>query len=184
MLDEQYTREQIADYGTFAQPAIAARMRGAQRMARIGDAAATLAAVLSVLALINYPHFTGESAYGWAVTAVVTNLVMMAIVAFQHLAWSKAMAEFTGVRDINLDRWAMVSWIVHLVSYPVLALGIWSHPVAIMDVSWLGSSAWLLLGAWICFLLAHGLGAVQYVRTSGPPGTLPTHFRRLIERAN
>lgn len=184
MVDQQYTREQIAEYGTFAQPAIAARMQGAQRMARIGDGVATAAAVLSILALINYPQFSGDSAHGWAVVSVVTNLVMMAIVAFQHLAWSRAMVEFTGVRDIDLVRWARISWVVHLLSYPVLLVGMWSHPVAIMDVSLLGTSAWLLIGAWLCFLLAHGLGAVQYVRVSGPPGTLPTHFRRLIQREN
>lgn len=184
MLDEQYAREDIAEYGTFAQPAIAARMQGASRMATVGDALATIAAVLSILALINYPRFSDDSAYPWAVTSMALNLAMMAIVAFQHLAWSKAMAEFTGVKDINLARWARASWIVHLISYPVLVVGIWSHPAAILDTSWSSSSAWLLLGAGIGFLLAHGLGAVQYVRVSGPPGTLPGNFRRLIRLVN
>ena len=41
----------------------------------------------------------------------------------------------------------------------------------------------LLALALLFVLAAQVLAGVQYLRASGPPGTLPAHMRRLIERS-
>jgi hypothetical protein len=48
---------------------------------------------------------------------------------------------------------------------------------------WSAASAGLLAVAFILVLAAQVLAGVQFLRPSGPPGTLPAHMRRLIEKS-
>ena len=48
---------------------------------------------------------------------------------------------------------------------------------------WSSASAVLLAVVLIFVFAAQVLGGVQFLRTSGPPGTLPAHIRRMKERS-
>lgn len=182
MLDEEYHRDQIADYGTFAQPAIAARMKPAMRKAQLGDLFSVVSVVATVAGLVLYPVFAGSDGQSWAVAALICSVLMLAVTTFQHLAWWRAMVEFTGAKDIDLESWRKASWLVHLVSYLVVAAGIWTYLAALVQSSPEATAYWLLVLGLLTLVVAQVLGGVQYVRVSGPPGTVSNHIRQLIDR--
>jgi heme/copper-type cytochrome/quinol oxidase subunit 4 len=186
MLDEEYDPQQIADYGVRAQPALAAAMRPQLKLAQAGLAAAVLAVVASAVALFTFPSFNDDgTGRRWAVAALVTSVVMLAICAVQYLAWVRAMAEWRGERDYDLTSWIRASWILHLVSYAVVVLGLWACIAASIAAGTTATAASLLAVALLFLIGAQVLGGVQYLRVSGPSGTIPSHLRRLaaeIER--
>ncbi len=51
------------------------------------------------------------------------------------------------------------------------------------EAGWTAAAATLLALTLLMILAAQVLGGVQFLRPSGPPGTLPAHMRRLIQRA-
>ncbi len=185
MRDEDYQAEQIAAYGQAGQPAIAARMRPHLRMTQIGNGAAVLAIVAAVAALVRFPDFTGAATgRGWAVLALVSSVLLLAICTFQHLAWVRAMAVWAGRRRENLDSMMRISWVLHAVSYAVVIIGLWACIAGSGFIGWTATSAVLLALAMVFMLGAQVLAGVQYLRPAGPPGTVPAHMRRLIRRVN
>lgn len=183
MLDEEYGPEQIADYGTRAQPALAARMAPQLRMTQVGNVLAAFAIVTSIGASATFPRFTGgATGSGWAMVALVSSVVLLVICTFQHVAWQRAMAEWKGRRDYDLKLLALVSWIAHLVSYAVVLLALWAC-IAGSLAAGPTSTAADLLGLTLLFMVAaQVLAGVQYLRVSGPSGTIPGHLRRLSSR--
>ncbi|MBA3529502.1 MAG: hypothetical protein H0T91_09385 [Propionibacteriaceae bacterium] len=183
MLDEEYEPKQIAHYGARAQPALVARMRPQLRMTQLGNLVAVLAIATSVGAIYTFPDFTGSrSGSGWAVAALVSSIVLLLICTFQHVAWLRAMAEWKGERDIDLRPLTRVSWVVHLASYAVVLIGLWAC-IAGSVAAGMSATAAGLLGLTLVFMLAAQiLAGVQYLRVSGPPGTIPAHMRRLARR--
>ncbi len=182
MLDEEYHPQQIADYGTFAQPAIAARMKPAMRKAQLGDLFSVVSVLATIAGLVLYPIFAGSDGRSWTVAALIVSIVMLAVTTFQHIAWRRAMVEFTGTKDIDLESWRKVSWVVHLVSYVVVVAGIWTYLAALVQSSPDATAYWLLVLGLLTLVVAQILGGIQYVRVSGPPGTVPNHIRQLIHR--
>lgn len=182
MLDEGYPPQQIPDYGARAQPALAARMIPQLRMAQAGLVAAVLSVALSATALYTFPSFAGAaSGYGWAVAALAAGLLMLAICAFQLLAWSRAIAEWRGVRDYDVPVLTRASFVAHLVSYAVVLLALWACIAGSLSAGTTTATSTLLGFALLCVVLAQVLGGVQYLRVSGPPGTIPGHLRRLSD---
>src|SRR3712207_2360194 len=99
MQDAEYRAEQIAAYGSTEQPAIAARMTPHLRLTQLGVACAAVAVVLGAVAVALFPSFTGGSeGRGWAVTALVAAILMLAICVIQLVVWRIAMASWRGVR--------------------------------------------------------------------------------------
>ncbi len=182
MRDEEYQPEQIAAYGARAQPALVARMTPHLRMTQLGNLVAVLAVVASIGAVLTFPDFKGQATgSGWALTALVTSLVLWAICTFQHLAWRRAMADWKGDADTDLRQLTRVSWVLHLVSYVVVLVGLWAC-LAGSVAAGLSANAALLLGLALAFMIAaQVLAGVQYLRVSGPPGTIPAHIRRLMQ---
>jgi hypothetical protein len=184
MQDAEYGAEQIAAYGSTAQPAIAARMTPHLRLTRAGVACGAVGVVLAAAALVTFPSFSGApEGRGWAVTALVAAIVMLAICVLQLVVWRIAMASWRGVRPEDLHTEARLSWIAHLVSYPVALVALLAGMAGSASAGWTAVSSVLLAFALLMILVAQALAAVQFLRTSGPPGTLPAHMRRLIARA-
>ena len=190
MRDEEYAAEQIPAYGSATQPAIAARMRPHLRMTQAGTVCAALSLVLTAVALLLYPDFAGpaqagtSAGRGWAVVALVCAALMTGICGFNLWGWRRAMAVWRGTRTADLRGVIKASWILHLVSYAVILVALWACIAASAAASFAATSGILLVLALLLMLAAQVLAGVQYVRESGPPGTLPAHMRRLIERAN
>jgi hypothetical protein len=175
---------EIAAYGSTEQPAIAARMAPHLRLVTAGLACAMAAFGLAVAALITFPSFTGASeGRGWAVTALVAAVAMLAVCIIQFAVWRRALASWRGVRPEDLHAEARLSWITHLASYAVALLGLIACMVASAAAGWTATAATLLAFTLLMILAAQVLAGVQFLRPSGPPGTLPAHMRRLIERA-
>jgi hypothetical protein len=184
MQDAEYRAEQIAAYGSTEQPAIAARMAPHLRLTKIGVACGAIGVVLAAAALATFPSFSGvPEGRGWAVTALVAAIVMLALCVIQLLVWRIAMASWRGDRPEDLNAEARLSWIAHLVSYPVALVALLAGMAGSAAAGWTATAAVLLAFSLLMILAAQALAAVQFLRPSGPPGTLPAHMRRLIARA-
>ena len=101
----------------------------------------------------------------------------------QVVVWRRAMLSWRGVRPEDLHAEAGLSWVTHLASYAVALVGLIACMAGSAEAGWTATAAVLLAFTLLMILAAQVLGGVQYLRPSGPPGTLPAHMRRLIERA-
>lgn len=185
MRDARYSPDQIGAYGATVQPAVAARMTPHLRMTEVGAAAALLAVVLAVVAVIRFPSFAGTGGTGiaWAVTALVGALLILAVCVIQVAVWLRAMASWRGRRVQDLHGEARLSWVAHLASYPAVLVALLGSIAGSIYATSTATSS-VLLGLSLFFVLvAQVLAGVQYLRPSGPPGTLPAHMRRLVERS-
>ena len=182
MLDEEYQPQQLPDYGARAQPALVARMTPQLRLTQAGNVVAVLAIAASIGAIATFPDYTGTSTgSGWAVASLITSLVLLGICTFQHMAWLRAMAEWRGERDYDLASLTRVSWILHIVSYAVVLFGLYATIAGSIAAGTTATAASLLAFALLFMVVAQVLAGVQYLRISGPPGTIPAHLRRLTQ---
>jgi len=184
MREAEYPAGEIAAYGSTEQPAIAARMAPHLRLVQVGLACAVVAVGLAVAALATFPSFTGApEGRGWAVTALLAAVAMLAACVIQFVVWRRAMASWRGVRPEDLHAEARLSWITHLASYAVALVALIACMAGSSEAGWTAAAATLLALTLLMILAAQVLGGVQFLRPSGPPGTLPAHMRRLIQRA-
>ena len=184
MREGEYPAGEIAAYGSTEQPAIAARMAPHLRLIQVGLACAVVAVGLAVAALATFPSFTGApEGRGWAVTALLAAVAMLAACVVQFVVWRRAMASWRGVRPEDLHAEARLSWITHLASYGIALIGLIACMAGSAEAGWTAVAATLLALTLLMILAAQVLGGVQFLRPSGPPGTLPAHMRRLIQRA-
>lgn len=179
MLDEEYPAQQIPPYGDPAQPALATRMTPQLRLTQAGVLSAAVSVALSALALSKFPNFAGTSGRGWAVAALATGVVMLGLCALQLVAWSRAMKTWRGEQSFDLRWLTQVSWVAHLLSYAVVLLALWACIAASLAAGQTGATPALLAFALLFEVVAQVLAGVQYLRVSGPSGTIPAHLRRL-----
>jgi hypothetical protein len=184
MSDDEELVRRLAPYGATAQPAIAARMAPQLRLTEIGTVCALVAVLAAIGALFLLPSFAGPgSGLVFAVASLISAALMLAICVIQVVMWRRAMASWLGKRVSDLQGEKHVSWIAHLVSYAVALATLFSSMAASAAAGWSSASAALLLVTLILVLVAQVLAGVQFLRTSGPPGTLPSHVRRLSRKS-
>jgi hypothetical protein len=184
MSEDENPARLIAAYGATAQPAIAARMAPHLRLTQIGAACAGLAVVAAAVALAQFPSFAGAGAgHSWAIGALVSAALMLAICLIQVAVWRRAMASWSGRRPHDLHGEARLSWIVHLLSYVVALAALFTCMEGSDAAGWVTASAGLLAITLLFVIAAQVLAGVQFLRPSGPPGTLPAHIRRLREQS-
>jgi hypothetical protein len=184
MSDDSGPSRLIAAYGATAQPAIAARMAPHLRLTQIGAACAGLGVVAAAVAVALFPSFAGAGAgRSWAIGALVSAALMFVITLIQVVVWRRAMASWSGRRPHDLHGEARLSWIVHLVSYAIALAALFTCMEGSDAAGWVTASAGLLAITLILLLAAQVLAGVQFLRPSGPPGTLPAHIRRLREQS-
>lgn len=153
------------------------------RVTQAGLVAAVLAAVLCVAALAGFPDLASSPpGSGWTMAATLAAVLLLATCTFQLLAWRRALAEWDGSGSFELAPLRRTSWLAHLVSYAVVLFGLWSGIAASVMVGTSTLSAGLLAFALLLMLIAQALAAANYLRTEGPPGTVPGHVRRLNAR--
>jgi hypothetical protein len=188
MLGSEDKPEQAVQQVPVAQPALAVQMLPHLWLTGLGTAFAALATGAGIAAVASYPRpLTGlDRGLPRTVTALVCAATMLAICTFQLVAWQLARAAWNGRRVMDLTAVRRVSWFAHLGSYLVVLVGLWAcigGAVAIpTQTAGSGGSApaALLLGAnLLCTIAAQSLAGVQYLRDSGPPGTIPMHLRRM-----
>lgn len=185
MMQEDYQPDEIAAYGATEQPAVAARMTPHLRMTLAGSVCAAAAVAVAVAAVARFPRFAGggPTGLGWAVIALVAAVVMLAVCVVQVTVWRRAMASWRGLRLQDLHAEARLSWVAHLASYPVVLIVLLGSIAGSAYATWSAGSAVLLAVVLLLVLAAQVLAGVQYLRPGGPPGTVPTHLRRLLERS-
>jgi hypothetical protein len=175
---------QVAAYGATAQPAIAARMAPHLRLTRIGTVCGVVAVIAATAAVVVFPRFAGAGpGLGWAVGALVSAALMLAICVIQVAVWRRAMASWLGKRVQDLQGERQLSWIAHLTSYAVALAALFTCMGGSAAAGWSSASAFLLAVTLLFVLAAQVLAGVQFLRPSGPPGTLPAHIRRLSRRS-
>jgi hypothetical protein len=174
----------IAAYGATAQPAIAARMAPHLRLTQIGAVCAAVAVIAAAAAVVLFPSFAGAGpGRGWAIGALVSAGLMLVVCIVQVAIWRRAMASWSGRRLHDLHAEARLSWIVHLVSYAIALAALFACMEGSDAAGWLTASSGLLAVTLLFVLAAQVLAGVQFLRPSGPPGTLPAHIRRLREQS-
>ena len=184
MGDDRDFPARIAAYGATAQPAIAARMAPHLRLTEVGTVCAGLAVLAAAIAVVLFPSFAGAGAgRSWAIGALVSAGLMLAICVIQVAVWRRALASWSGRRVQDLHAEARLSWIVHLLSYAVALAALFTCMEASAGAGWITTSAVLLTGTLVLLIAAQVLAGVQFLRPSGPPGTLPAHIRRLREQS-
>lgn len=162
-----------------------ARAQRTTLVVALGTLLSTVALVLGVLAL--NAAFTGaadSTAVPWIVTLLACSAAMGLLCVVQVRLWNLAWRRW--VEGIATERLQRVSWWLHVVSYAVVVVGLFAGIAASHDVGFAGSVSTLATLALVPLVAAQVVGAVQHVRRDGPPGTVPTHLRRLsarIERA-
>ena len=180
--NEDPTR-QVPAYGDTAQPAIAARMAPHLRLTRIGAACGLIAVIAATAAVIIFPSFDGGTGLAWALGALVSAVLMLAVCVIQVVVWQRAMASWLGKRPQDLQAEKRLSWIAHLASYAVALAALLSCMAGSAAAGWSSGSAVLLAVTLLFVLAAQVMAGVQFLRPSGPPGTLPAHIRRLNTRS-
>lgn len=147
----------------------------------LGTLLATLALVLGLLALnASLTGAADSTAVPWVVTLLACAAAMGLLCVVQVRLWNLAWRRW--VEGIATDRLERVSWVLHLVSYPVVVLGIFAGLAASQEVGFGGSVATFATLALLPLVAAQIVGAVQHVRREGPSGTVPTHLRHLFAR--
>jgi hypothetical protein len=180
--DEDPTR-QVPAYGDTAQPAIAARMAPHLRLTQIGAACGLVSVIAATAAVVIFPSFDGGTGLAWTVGALVSAVLMLIICIVQVVIWRRAMASWLGKRPQDLQAEKQLSWIAHLASYAVALAALLSCMAGSAAAGWSSGSAVLLAVTLLFVLAAQVLAGVQFLRPSGPPGTLPAHIRRLNTRS-
>jgi len=184
MSEDEGLPRQIAAYGATAQPAIAARMTPHLRLTLIGTACAVLGVVAAAAAVVMFPSFAGAGpGLAWAVGALISAVLMLAICVIQVVVWRRAMVSWLGKRAHDLHSGKRLSWIVHVVSYAVALAALFTCMAGSAAAGWSSASAVLLAVTLLLVFAAQLLAGVQFLRTSGPPGTLPAHIRRMNVRS-
>lgn len=178
--DLDFSAGRLPAYGSTEQPAIADRMTPYLRMTQAGAVVALLGVVAAVVGMLRYPSFAGSGSDGaWMATVVTSAVLMLLLCAGQVLLWRRAYASWRGLRPSSLRTQTRLSWVLHLVSYPVALAALLGGMAASAATGWTTSAAvWLTL-AMVLVIVAQVFGAVQYLRPDGPPGTIPAHMRRL-----
>ena len=171
MQDAEYRAEQIAAYGSTEQPAIAARMAPHLRLTQVGVACGAVGVVLAAAALATFPSFSGAPRGAAGPHRPGGGDRMLALCVIQLVVWRIAMASWRGDRPEDLHAEARLSWIAHLVSYPVALVGLLAGMAGSAAAGWTATSAVLLAFSLLMILAAQALAAVQFLRPSGPPGT-------------
>ena len=183
MHEGQYEASDRAAYGATEQPAIAARMAPHLRLIWAGTGAAGLAVAAAAGALTVFPTFSGaDSGWSAAVVALVASVAMLAVAVIQVAVWRRAMASWRGQRIQDLNGERVLSSIAHAASYVVVLIALLAIMVSSNYAGWNSGAAVLLALCLLLVLVAQVLAGVQYLRPSGPPGTLPAHLRRLSAR--
>jgi hypothetical protein len=184
MSDDEELARRLAPYGATVQPAIASRMAPHLRLTQIGAVCAGLAVLAAAVALALFPSFAGAGpGRSWAIGALVSAALMLAICLIQVVVWRRAMASWSGRRPHDLYGEARLSWIVHLLSYAVALAALFTCMEGSDAAGWVTASAGLLAITLLLVIAAQVLAGVQFLRPSGPPGTLPAHIRRLKEQS-
>jgi hypothetical protein len=181
--DEDPSR-QVAAYGATEQPAIAARMAPQLRLTLIGTACGVVAVIAATAAVVVFPRFAGAGpGLAWGVAALVSAALMLVICVIQVAVWRRAMASWRGERVQDLQGEKQLSWIAHLTSYAVALAALFTCMAGSAAAGW-SSPSGVLLGVTLLFVIAaQVLAGVQFLRPSGPPGTLPAHVRRLSRKS-
>ncbi len=184
MHDEEYQADQVAAYGASGQPAVVARMTPHLRMTQVGTAAAAASVLAAAGAVATFPRFTTVTAtgIGWGILLLVCAVLMLGICLLQVLAWRRAMAWWRGERGTGPRTLAPFSWWAHVVSYAVAVGGLFAAMAGSAIAGWSATAATLMALSLALLLGGQILGGVQYVRSEGPPGTVPAHMRRLLAR--
>ena len=180
-LDDEPDEAQV--FGPAAQPAIAALMAPHLRLTEVGAGCALIGVAAAVAALVAFPRLSQDQAGGlWAVAALLVGCAMFAICAIQVVVWRRALASWAGSQVRDLHGLARLSWLAHVASYGIALLGLITCMTASSYAGWSAASAAFLTVSVLAMLAAQVLAGVQFLRPYGPPGTLPAHIRRLVQR--
>jgi hypothetical protein len=147
---------------------------GQRTLAGVG----TLLSVLALLAakIADQPGIDG---YAFRLTAWIAALVLLLCCAVLTWCWHSQLGQWRSGRDDGYPQRRRVSLIAHVVSYAAVLVGMFGA-IEGSALAGFASRAGTLDGiAFILMIFGQIIGGTQYLRRSGPPGTVPTYIRKL-----
>lgn len=174
-MSEQGRQQPGSDIGS--GPAAVPELKWAsaqRRLAVIGTGLSLLGLVAAAVGLV--PNIAG---YGFRLMAVIAIAVLMVCCGVNAWAWHAQLGRWrTGSDEGFAQRWR-VSLAAHLISYVAVLIGMYGTLEGSALAGWSSIVGTLHGIAFILIIFGQIIGGTQYLRRSGPPGTVPTYLRRL-----
>lgn len=130
------------------------------------------AAVLARVWVAAFP-FAMAVVQGGLAAGLVGTALLVVVCALQAFAWWR--------RGDGLVR---PSWWAHVLSYPILLVALVGLCLAGGNIAAGELGQYLCLGGALLAMFAQAVGATQYLRRTGAPGTIRAHLRRWTDRMN
>lgn len=144
-----------------------------------------VAMVLFGVWLSAFPYDVADLRLATVVGAIAVALMVL-ICLLQWRLWAHAVASVRGPgrHRAGMRGWRRASFVAHVVSYVAVVVGVLALADVAVALPVSTPGLWLAVVAALALIGAQAVGAVQYLRPSGPPGTLPAHVRALVARRN
>ncbi len=179
--EEQPRPAAASTVGSPVDAGLVTRSRRTLGTVLLGAGLAVLSTAASVIGRSTYPQLVGGVGRGEAQVAVIVAIVLLVIIIVQAVGWAVAGRVWSGRSRLNLQPLGAVSYVAHLLSYPAVLVGMWEMLSAMVIAHVQTMSFWMFAVGLVALVAAQIIGATEYLRRSGPPGTLPAHLRRLVE---
>lgn len=154
--------------------------RRQRRWAVAGAVLALVALGCAILSLIEYP--TAPSAATWRLylALVATGVLTLCCVVLVE-GWRRGMRSWgdDSGEGAGMARLLRVCFGAHVVSYLTVLLAMYGSVAESALVGWNSGTGTLLGVVFIVVIGAQTIGGTQYLRRSGPPGTVPNYLRML-----
>jgi len=147
-------------------------------LAVVGSILSLIALVATVLGLA--PALEG---YGFRLMAAIAALVLTLCCGANAFCWQTELRVWrTGspsAADPGYRQRFRLSLVAHVVSYVAVLIGMYGTLEGSALAGWASGAGTLHGIAFILMIFGQIIGGTQYLRRSGPPGTIPTYIRRL-----
>lgn len=142
---------------------------------RLGTIMAAIALAAAVVGLVLSPS---RDAGAWPVVAVACAGPLFLVASVQMRGWRRALQDPT----VLTGRPARVSFWLHVVSYPLVLLGLFAMLTVLVAANFADGRSVIMLFAALALVLGQGLAAARFLREGGPAGTVTGHLRGLRDR--
>ncbi|QGN33791.1 hypothetical protein [Microlunatus sp. Gsoil 973] len=134
---------------------------------------------LLALAAAKIADQPGVEGYGFRLMSWIAAVVLLVCCGVNAWCWHSQLRQWRSGGDEGYQQRRRLSLIAHLVSYAAVLVGMFSA-IEGSALAGFASGAGTLDGiAFILMIFGQIFGGTQYLRRSGPPGTVPTYLRRL-----
>jgi len=121
----------------------------------------------------------GIDGFGFRLMAVIAIVVLASCCGVNAWSWLAQLGRWRTGSDDGYRQRSQVSIAAHVISYAAVLVGMYGTLEGSALAGWSSQAGTLHGIAFILIIFGQIIGGTQYLRRSGPPGTIPTYLRRL-----